>query len=68
MPSEKELNLDGSCGRSAELGVVHSPVAGSVGIALMGGCSGMQSEQVEQLSEGQDDHECFKGFLQFATK
>jgi hypothetical protein len=34
----------------------------------MGGCSGMQSEQVEQLSEGQDDHECFKGFLQFATK
>lgn len=64
----KGPNLDGCCSRSAELGVVYSTVAGSISIALMGDCSSVQSEQVEQFSDGQDDHECCNSFLQLTKR
>ena len=57
--------LDGGGSRGPVVGVLHAAGAGGVvGVALTGNGTGVGGEQVQQLQEGQDDHERFQSFLQ----
>ena len=55
-------DLDGSSSGSAVGGVLR----GGCGVSITLACDGtsVQGQQVQQLEEGQDDHERLKGFLQ----
>lgn len=59
--------LHGGSSWSAILGIVDSPLARSVGIAFPGNPSGVQSQQVKQLGQGENDHEGLHSFHSLAA-